>query len=364
MIALPLIVTAISAVCAAVIARDAVRRPRPDKVIWAIAFAMFALAAGAEAAGHAFGWTELTARTYYATGPALVVAFLAIGQLYLLFPNAMRRFGVGVTILVTALWLTLVVSAPIDQARLAADGWDAIERNSVMVTVTMLINIVGTLIIVGGTGFSAFTFWRRRIMRNRMIGVLWIGGGTIVVALGGSLARLGQPEFLYIAMAIGIAMIFGGVLWTRRPETVAVEAPPPPTALELTPGTGGEELTGVPLDSDAAPTTPHALPGLAYIEGQILTLTDAEVDRTMAEWSVPREPEVVFSRSEAQAAWRFRLCLTEAGRRLFDRHAVPARRQVVSFYNDVVGESSTPEDFRVTTSSAIPSSELTANAPE
>src|SRR6478735_1891935 len=99
-------------------ARDAVRRPRPDKIAWSIAFVMFALAAGIDAWGRSFGWENWLAKTYYATGVALVVGYLALGELYLLFPHRLGRFAPGVTLLLTALWMTLVVDAPIDTARL------------------------------------------------------------------------------------------------------------------------------------------------------------------------------------------------------------------------------------------------------
>ncbi|HWV34221.1 MAG TPA: hypothetical protein VNZ55_01235, partial [Thermomicrobiales bacterium] len=223
MIVFPILSSVISLLCGAVLARDARVRPRPDKIVWAIAFLMFALAAGADAAGRSIEWTPWLARLYYATGPALVVMFLAIGELYLLFPRAMARFGVGATVLLSAFWVAMVLSAPIDGSRLAADGWEAIERSTLMVVITVLINSIGTTIIVGGTLYSVWRFWRQRIMRNRMIGCSLIALGTIAVGAGGTLTRLGHYEYLYIAMSVGAALIFAGVLWTRRPDVVVAK---------------------------------------------------------------------------------------------------------------------------------------------
>src|SRR5699024_10377813 len=79
-------------------------------------------------------------------------------------------------------------------------------------------NTVSTLIIVLGTGYSIWNFRRKGIMRNRMIGCAWILVGTLFVAAGGSLTRLGHYEYLYVAMSIGIAMIYYGVLTTRHPD--------------------------------------------------------------------------------------------------------------------------------------------------
>lgn len=320
-IVFPIACSILSASCAAVLFRDALLRPRPDKIAWTIAFMMFALAAGADAAGIAFGWTTWLARLYYATGPALVVAFLAIGQLYLLVPHAMRRFGVGAALLVTALWVSLVVNAPIDRSRLAEDGWDAIERGTEMVVITVLINSIGTAIIAGGTAWSVWRFWRRGTHRGRMIGCALISAGTLVVAAGGSLTRLGHYEYLYIAMAIGVGTIFGGVLKSRRSERSV------------------GETTDLAIDPLVAHVRGPALAnasGLAYLQELLLTREDAEIDRICTEWSVPREETAALSRSDARRAWRLRVLLSPEAVAVFDGLSVAARRQVTALYHDVL----------------------------
>lgn len=324
----PIICSVLAALCSAVIARDALNRPRPDKIVWSIAFAMFALAAGADAAGIGLGWSAWLAKLYYATGPALVVAFLAIGQLYLLFPAAMRRFGVGITLLVTALWVSLVVNAPVDRARLAGDGWEAIERGPEMVAVTVLINATGTLIIVGGTAWSVWRYWRNGSHRNRMVGCALIGAGTIVVAAGGSLTRLGHYEYLYIAMAVGIAMIFGGVLASRRPEGAAAAVPV--AALGI--ATPDSVVAAV----DGARLAPGSVNGLGFVQDLLLACDDTQIDVICTEWSVPREAAAVFSRSDARRAWRLRAVLSPAAIARFDAHAVATRRQLAALYHDVL----------------------------
>jgi len=348
----PIACTVISLACAVVLARDARMRPRPDKVVWALAFMMFALAAGADAAGRSLGWSEPLARLYYATGPALVVMYLAIGELYLLAPNAMRRFGVGATLLLTAFWVSLVVNAPIDGSRLADDGWEAIERNGFMVAVTVAINAIGTLIIVGGTVYSAWRFWRKGIMGSRMIGCLLIATGTLAVAAGGSLTRLGHYEYLYIAMSIGVAIIFAGVLWTRRPDGQPVAAAPAvgaTTAAALLPvaGAAGETAAAgasgavAPLAQAAVPVTAATTgvtttPALGFLERVVLPLDDAGIDRLCEEWSVPRDPRGIMERQEARAIWAFRSRLSPDAAMRFDALSVPARRQIAELHDAVL----------------------------
>ncbi len=80
-------------------------------MIWALAFVLFALAAGAQVGSEHLGMDLLLARTYYWSAAALVVAFLAIGELLPAVPGAMRKYGAGITMLITALWSSLVWNA-------------------------------------------------------------------------------------------------------------------------------------------------------------------------------------------------------------------------------------------------------------
>lgn len=352
-IVFPILSSFLSAMCAVVVASDARRRPRPDKIIWALAFLMFALAAGADAAGRAIVWTPWLARLYYTTGPALVVAYLAIGQLYLLAPRAMARFGVGGTILLTALWTTMVWSAPLDLSRLAVDGWDSIERGPEMVAITIAINAIGTAIIVGGTAYSVWRFWRTGVMRNRMLGCALICGGTLAVAAGGSLTRLGHYEYLYIAMSIGVALIYLGVLSSRRPESMTTASP------QASGVAGGDSAVASvvamdqPVGSEPIDRSNRADEGsrvasaaLSFIETTLLPRGDVELERVCAEWSVPRDASTALSRHDARRAWRLRGMLGDEAARLFDAHTVQARRQVTVMFHEVLAwDRANPEDI-------------------
>lgn len=342
MIVFPLLSSIIAALCAAVLANDAWRRPRPDKVVWTIAFALFALAAGIEVVGSSLGWTALLARTYYATGVALVVVFLAAGQMFLLFPHHMRRFGFAITILVTALWVSLVFGAPIDASRLSRDGWDAIERGPELKILGILLNAVGTLLIVGGSGWSVYRFWKTGAQRQRMYGCLLILVGTLVVASGGSLERLGSDQFLYIAMALGVAIIFSGVLVARRPDGKAAEAGDTVSAeVARSAGhearvraTAGEAVSGED-PHDATDRAPLAGEAIAFVEG-LLRRSGDEVTTICAEWSVPRDEAASLSRTDARRAWRLRNRLGQDAMASFDAHGVPVRRQLATLYFDVL----------------------------
>jgi len=324
----PLISTVLAFFCAWTIGRDALRKPRADKVVWTIAFLMFGLAAGADAAGHELGWTVWLAKLYYATGPALVVMFLAIGELYLVIPARMKRIGPGLTLIATAFWLSLVLNAPIDTSRLADEGWEAIHRDTFMVVTTIILNTVATLIIVGGTGYSIWNFRRKGIMRNRMIGCSWILVGTLFVAAGGSLTRLGHYEYLYVAMSIGIAMIFYGLLYTRHPDGTPYR-----------PWTG----LGARISRRGAGAKPAASDRAMGYVATLLQATPEDISRRCAEWSVPVDASPALSRDDARVVWAFRSVLPDGDHCRFDALPVPVRRQMAMLYHDVL---TWPEEMR------------------
>jgi len=82
-------------------------------------------------------------------------------------------------------------------------------------------NTLGTILVVGGAVWSGVVFWRKRIMKSRMVGVFLLAGGTLFVALGGTITGatgLRNHDYLYITMVIGILIMFAGYLQTIRPE--------------------------------------------------------------------------------------------------------------------------------------------------
>jgi hypothetical protein len=328
-VAFPLISAVISFACMGVIARDAIRRPRPERIAWVIGFAIFGIAAGAEVLGSLTEWTALLARIFYLTGAVLIVGYLALGELYLLVPQRISSYAPGVTLLITAVAATLALNAPIDEAKLADDGWEALERGPALVALTVSINSLGTLVVVGGALYSAWRFKKLGIHRHRMIGCILIAVGTLTVAAGGTLTRFGQREYLYIAMSVGVAIIFWGYLETRRSDVpkVAVEPASPARAA----------LVALPR-AKAAKASPEDLPdpAVSFIVNEFLPLADEALSEACRIWSVPRDEADAFTREEAQRVWALRLNLPAEAQILFERRSVPARRQLAELYFEVL----------------------------
>ncbi len=337
MIVFPLSAALLSLGCSLAVARDLIRRPRPDKAAWLIAFAIFAIAAGAEVIGDWLGWTPSLARFYYLTGAVLVVGFLALGELYLLAGNRIRTVAPGATLLITAFAASAVWAAPIDRDMLATDGWEAISRppGSALFILAIAINAGGTFVLVGGLIWSAWRFWRRRTYRHRMVGCLLIAIGTMTVAAGGTLTRLGDPAYLYIAMSAGIAIIFAGYLQTRRPETTVATGNAATPVLEeaaaMSPGP-----TPLPMRVREMPDR-HPAPdaGIAFLESRFLPLAELELAALGQTWSVDAPHIDRMTREEARRVWTLRQYLSPDGQHLLDGHTAASMLQLAALYFDV-----------------------------
>jgi hypothetical protein len=208
------------------LASSAVSRPGGQKILWALGFLLFAAAATAEALAHRAGWTPLLFRTYYAAG-VLTVAYLGGGSAWLLLPRRARDMMLGGLSLATAVVVTSIALAPVDEKLLVAAGDGRPPANGAIGGHVFLwaitLNSFGTLFLIGGSLYSIAR--RRRIAVN-----VWIGGGALVLALATGLSRAGSYSFVYAGELVGIALMFCGFTFAgkaplRRPSPV-VSVPP------------------------------------------------------------------------------------------------------------------------------------------
>ncbi len=216
MVILPAASLLVSLALSAVALRRYLTRRRPHELVWSATFCSFALAAGCEVAGAAWGWTPFLARLYYVTGATMSVGYLAVGTLYLLAPRPIAFAGLLVVLVQSTAALLLVWRAPVDPDLLAVAGWSALQRRGELIALAITINSLGTAIVVGGALGSAWLLWRGRAPAGRAGGLALIGLGTLVVAMGGTLTRFGRHEYLYAAMAPGLLLIFAGYLLANR----------------------------------------------------------------------------------------------------------------------------------------------------
>lgn len=222
---LPLSVTVIGAAFAIVIFNHYFgTRRRTHELMWGIAFVLFAIAAATQVFADASGgWTPVQGRLYYLTGAVLNVVFLGLGTMYLLFRGRASSIALAVTLIFSVISIYVLFTVPVDAGALAQGqtvDWRAVfAADRTPAWLAAIGSGVGSIVVVGGALYSGFTFWRKHIMKSRMIGVFLLAAGTFIVAAGGTLKGLmNNDHFLYPSMALGVIIMFIGYLQSIRPS--------------------------------------------------------------------------------------------------------------------------------------------------
>jgi hypothetical protein len=332
MIVFPLIAALVALACSCFLGWRMVRQPRPENVVWTVAFAVFAIAAGSEVVGAAIGWSGALVRIYYVTGAVVVVGILALGELYLLFPSRVPAIAPGLAILTGAVALTAVWNASIDQIRLQTEGWNALVRDPFLVALAVVINAGGTLVLVAGTLYSAWRIYASGGSTQRALGCALIAGGAIVVAMGGTLTRFGHREYLYLAMAVGVAIIFGGVVLassTRRKSegNVLGRRQDVKDRSERTP------ITALPLRARSESGSLEE--AVRYVVDKMLPLEERALEAACRVWSATPAEGENLTREQARQVWALRLDLPAEHRTRFDLLSPQVQAQLAELYVEI-----------------------------
>jgi hypothetical protein len=176
-----------------------------------------------EAYYGAFGWNPLIFRLWYLFGAILVAAWLGQGTVYLL---ARRRWANATMVLLAlgSLYGAIrVFGAELDPNLMTTSihtgselSGHAIVTPGVRV-LTPFFNLYGTVTLVGGAAWSAYIFWRKRILLHRAIGNLLIAIGAMLPAFGGTFSRFGVPGALYVGELLGAVLMFAGFIRATTP---------------------------------------------------------------------------------------------------------------------------------------------------
>jgi len=205
---LPAVVVALCAVLGYSSVRRYLQRRRMHELVWAVTFLSFGIAAACEVVGTVAGWSVGLTYLYYLTGRSLSVGFLAVGTLYLLVPRALANVALGVALFQALSMALLLLRLQPNPAVIHDLGWRALSNEASVRAIAMVVNYLGTVIVVVGTFGSAYSLWSRGML-GRAGGVLSIGVGTIVVAAGASQTARSEV-WLYGGMALGLAIVFAG----------------------------------------------------------------------------------------------------------------------------------------------------------
>jgi hypothetical protein len=228
---LPFISTVITVLFAAVVLVRYYRRRGLHLLFWGLGLILYSLGTFAEFYST-FEWNPLVFRLWYIGGALLTAAWLGQGTVYLLVRrgNVAHYLAVGL-IIASALAVAVMFATPLDGSAfdtgigLSAQYKQILPDGALVRLLTPLFNIYGTFWLVGGAAYSAWLFWRKRVLPHRVIGNVLIAVGALLPALGGSLSRLGPSEFLYVSELLGAGLMFIGFLRATTPTTAQEPVP-------------------------------------------------------------------------------------------------------------------------------------------
>jgi hypothetical protein len=230
---LPILSTIITFIFAAAVFSRFKVRHGSHLLLWSIGLVLYGIGTLTEVI-MLFKFNAIALKLWYLSGAMLTAAWLGQGTINLL----MRRRGITpilniILLIVSLLAVVLVIMAPVTPAAatynpaqpLSAQYKDILTRSGIVVLLTILLNTYGTFTLVGGAIYSAFIFWRKRVLFNRMVGNVLIAAGAILPALGGTFIKVGLPDFLYLSEFLGVILMYIGFLQATVAVTVTNTSP-------------------------------------------------------------------------------------------------------------------------------------------
>lgn len=177
-------------------------------------------------------WSPLAFALWYWTGALMVAPWLGQGTAYLLIRRGNIARNIQMALLLVAFmtlpWTLLLTPynesawhRGADMTEIYRDTTDPVTGETVAGIMagssrgtvrffSPIMNVWGTVLLVGGAVYSAYLFRRKQIMRNRVVGNWLIAAGGLLPAFAGALIRLGDPSFKYFGEMGGAVLIFVG----------------------------------------------------------------------------------------------------------------------------------------------------------
>jgi len=235
----PFLSSIISFIFAVVIFKRFSDRGGAHNLLWGIGMVFYGIGGFCEAYFGALGWNDTIFRMWYLFGAILVAAWLGQGTVYLLAKRRWANVAMAILFGLSLFAAFRVFTAELDPSLLTTSVHTGSELSGHAIitpgirTLTPIFNLYGTIALVGGAVYSAFIFWRKRILLHRTIGNIMIAVGALAPAFGGAFSRFGIPGALYFGELLGAILIFAGFVRATTPmknEQEQPEAMPSPVA--------------------------------------------------------------------------------------------------------------------------------------
>ncbi|HAY84089.1 MAG TPA: hypothetical protein DCY42_03950 [Chloroflexi bacterium] len=212
----PFISSLVSFIFAFFVLKRYTQRKKSHLLLWGIGMIFFGIGGFCEGYFGFFGWNDTIFRLWYLFGAILVAAWLGQGTVYLLAKKPWPTITMVLLGLGSLYGLFRVFTAQLDPSLLTASVHTGSELSGHAIvtsgvrSLTPIFNIYGTLTLVGGAMYSAWIFYRKRVLLHRTLGNILIAAGALAPAFGGAGSRFGIPAALYIGELLGAILMFIG----------------------------------------------------------------------------------------------------------------------------------------------------------
>ena len=208
---LPAATTVIAAVFSLTLFRRYRVRPTPHIGWWAAGVATYGTGTLLETIITLAGNTVVLTKLWYVAGAVLGAYPLAQGSLYLLYSRRFANRATAFSLPCVVLTAVLVLLSPV-----AADALEPHRPSGALLAwgwvrlLTPFINTYAAFFLIGGAAVSAWRFRKTANAGHRAAGNALIAFGALLPAIGGTLARTGLVEALYVAEFFGLVFIWLG----------------------------------------------------------------------------------------------------------------------------------------------------------
>ncbi len=202
-------------------------------LLWGVGLAMFCVGSLAEAY-FTIATSDLAFRAWYLFGAMLTAGWIGQGTVYLLARRNIAHVSFAIVLLLSVLGVYGMIAIPLNaaamttQTPLSEQYREVLQQGAWVRLLTPFFNVYGLVTMVGGAIYSAFLFWRKRSLPQRMWGNVLIASGALVASLAGTLTRLGSDNLLYAGEVASVALMFSGFLLASQrapqPKAQAVHA--------------------------------------------------------------------------------------------------------------------------------------------
>ncbi|MEN8097914.1 MAG: hypothetical protein ABFQ89_02455 [Chloroflexota bacterium] len=220
---LPFTSAIISFILAFLLFRRYLARRGLHLLFWGIGMVLYGVGGFCEGYYGILGWNPLTFRLWYLAGAILVAAWLGQGTVFLLVKKRWAHVLMVLLVVGSVYAAYKVFAAELDPSLMTTSLHTGSELSGHAIissgvrSLTPIFNLYGTITLVGGALYSAWIFWRKRILLHRTIGNILIAMGAILPAFGGTFSRMGLPGALYISELLGAILLFIGFLRAITP---------------------------------------------------------------------------------------------------------------------------------------------------